>query len=325
MKKNCTFSPLRVVLLVLTAAWLAAAAGCSPLKFDAKLPWFGDKDDKPVAPTKVVAVWKDAVLHRSDQAPVRGFGGRLMFYDNKSKEPVRVEGDLVVYAFEEDGRRRSDTKPDRKYVLTGDQFAEHYSKSEIGHSYSIWLPWDAVGGSQKKISLIARFKPTEGPQIISEQASSMLPGPTPLAQLDRRKSSQPAQSPGFENSSVRPAAYETTAEAGQQAQPDDRPTRRMDTHTIELPPRLGRPSPTAKVRQETTATQATMPRRTAATPAGSASPSQGQTGQPAAAALPSQAPLERSTRFAPAGYRVPAAPVARPAPDRKVSPLPPAG
>ncbi|MGP8122425.1 MAG: hypothetical protein ACLP8B_18120, partial [Xanthobacteraceae bacterium] len=59
-------------------------------------PWpFGD--DKPGKPDRVIAMWTDTVLTRSDTPPVRGFGGRLMFYEGKNESPVKVEGMLVVY------------------------------------------------------------------------------------------------------------------------------------------------------------------------------------------------------------------------------------
>ena len=33
--------------------------------------------------------------------PQRGFGGRIMFYESEDKKPILVDGQLVVYAFDE--------------------------------------------------------------------------------------------------------------------------------------------------------------------------------------------------------------------------------
>ena len=90
-----------------------------------------------------------------------------MFYEGKNEDPVKVEGLLVVYAFDETDRDPANAKPDRKYVFLPDQLPKHYSKSKLGHSYSVWLPWDQVGGMQKDISLIVRFEPKEGPVSLS--------------------------------------------------------------------------------------------------------------------------------------------------------------
>ena len=67
-------------------------------------------------------------------------------------------------------------KPDRKYVFTKDQLPSHYSKSKLGHSYSVWLPWDETGGPQKEVSLIARFTPEKGGVVVGEQTKQILPG-----------------------------------------------------------------------------------------------------------------------------------------------------
>ncbi len=109
---------------------------------------------------------------------VRGFGGRVMFYTRNQKESIKVEGTLTVYAFDDSKKHFQNSNPDRKYVFLPDQLEDHYSKSDIGHSYSIWIPWDEVGGDQKQISLIARFEPKEGTTIMTESSRKLLPGIT---------------------------------------------------------------------------------------------------------------------------------------------------
>lgn len=161
------------LLLVCT---MAANWGCSSWNVEKKplqMPW-----DKAFSstPTKIVAMWTDTVLYTQGQTPRRGFAGRLMFYDGKQGKPIEVEGTLSVYAFDEEGRNIEDTRPDRKYVFTPEQFEKHYSKSEIGHSYSVWIPWDEARGEQKEISLIVRFTPTKGPVLVGEQSRHLLPG-----------------------------------------------------------------------------------------------------------------------------------------------------
>ena len=101
-----------------------------------------------------------------------------MFYNGEKPEPVKVEGTLTVYLFDETNRDPNNLKPDRKYVFTKEQLPSHYSKSKLGHSYSVWLPWDEVGGPQKEVSLIARFTPDKGGVVIGEQNKQMLPGKT---------------------------------------------------------------------------------------------------------------------------------------------------
>ncbi|MEM9353458.1 MAG: hypothetical protein AAGA92_10640 [Planctomycetota bacterium] len=136
----------------------------------------GGGDGEPQVPTRVVTSWSNTVLNRGGRAPQRGFGGRLSFFNDESEEPIRVDGQLVVYAFDETNRQLHETQPTRRFIFPAEQFAKHESASSLGPSYSFWLPWDGVGGEVKKISLIARFESVDGPVLLSEQTKHHLSG-----------------------------------------------------------------------------------------------------------------------------------------------------
>lgn len=135
-----------------------------------------DEPAEPQIPTRMVATWVDATLQKPGQRPVRGFGGRIVFFNSDGDDSVRVAGQLVVYAFDETDRASYETQPTRRFVFRAEQFVKHESPSQFGPSYSVWLPWDEVGGPQKNISLIARFEPQGGAMIIGEQTAHLLPG-----------------------------------------------------------------------------------------------------------------------------------------------------
>jgi len=136
------------------------------------------EEPSPQTPSRIVSTWTDTVLHKQGSAPKRGFGGRLLFFEELSDQPVRVDGQLVVYAFDDEGRAAHETQPTRRFIFPPEQFVRHESPTELGSSYSVWLPWDQVGGPQKTISLIARFEPRGGPVVMGEQTHHLLPGTT---------------------------------------------------------------------------------------------------------------------------------------------------
>ncbi len=181
----------RLALVGMSAAVaLASAAGCTMPKasdfkpsnlfsLNSTWPW-GDSDaTREGTPVRVVGTWTDTVLHQSGQTPQRGFGGRLVFYGRDDTKPILVDGQLVVYAFDESRREPTDNKPTRRYVFPPDQMPLHMSKSELGASYSFWLPWDEAGGPKTEVSLICRFEPKDGAVITSEQTRNVLPGAIP--------------------------------------------------------------------------------------------------------------------------------------------------
>jgi hypothetical protein len=138
--------------------------------------WQKKQPDPPAIPDRVVSTWTDTVLHRTGQKSMRGFGGRLVFFSRDGDEPISVQGQLVVYSFDETNRASHDTAPTKKFVFPAEQFVRHESTSKLGPSYSVWLPWDEVGGPQKNVSLIVRFEPVQGSLVVGGQTHHLLPG-----------------------------------------------------------------------------------------------------------------------------------------------------
>ncbi len=256
------FGPQLVVCFAVMS--LAGIAGCSvPKKASdlkpSKLFSLGDEDEPEEGiPVRMEGTWTDTVLNQAGQKPQRGFGGRLIFYGREDHKPILVDGQLVVYAFDEMGREVTDNRPTRRYVFPADQMPQRMSESEIGASYSFWLPWDEAGGPQTEVSLICRFEPKGGAVVVSEQTKHLLPGSLPASgevarqaapKLPEGVPSRPAQ-PTLEsvqrsstaNGGVQLAGYESAVEQSPRTEPTEPgsaaatiPERRMTTTSIPLP------------------------------------------------------------------------------------------
>ena len=170
--------------------------GCAKFDLRKNIPWGEGRDGRIEQPMRVEAVWVDTILTKPDQKPMRGFGGRLYFFGpNNSQESAKVEGTLVIYGFEETNRDPTNVVPDRKIVYPEKEFAELYSKSKLGHSYSVWVPWEEAGGTRKEITLLARFIPKKGGVIASEQIRVLLPGLDPQVDVRNVHNSQSGEPP----------------------------------------------------------------------------------------------------------------------------------
>jgi hypothetical protein len=264
-------------------------------------PW---AEEDPQMPTKVVAIWTDSVGYRGEQTPLRGFGARLLFYNKDENKPVKVDGSLIVYGFDETGRKASNTRPDRKFVFTAKQMAKHYSKSEIGHSYSIWVPWDEAGGPQTSVSLIVRFMPKEkgGNVVISEQTTQLLPGTT-------KPGSDLAKPEATNDREVRQVAHEEVSSAPAENTPA--PASRLKTTTINVPIRSGLRGSPAIATRPTPLGEAALPLSEPAA-GGAAERRHASTTPPSAS---------RPVHSAPAKSRALGEPIARPRGDRAQSSL----
>ena len=188
------------------------------------------KESKYAVPARLAVLWSPAMLNEAGKAPVRGFGGRIYFYDSKNKA-ISVEGQLVVYAYDNNKPGGGDSKvPDRKFCFTPEQFTRHYSPTEMGASYSIWLPWDEIGKPQADISLVPIFTSSSGALVMGQSSRATLPGPnTPPTTSSMVDGTLPAiemrpslitGDPTHRNSAVQQVAFQQQAmNQAQAAQP----------------------------------------------------------------------------------------------------------
>ena len=86
--------------------------------------------------------------YRADQdgeKPLRGFGGRLYFFGpNNSQEPVKVDGTLVIYAFNETNRDPANVVPDKKIVYP----VKHFKRPTANRSSAIRTAYGFRGTKQ---------------------------------------------------------------------------------------------------------------------------------------------------------------------------------
>lgn len=197
-------------------------------------PWGKKKVDAKIVPDRILAVWTDTILHQSGQKGIRGFGGRVYFYEKDKPDPIEVEGSLAVYAFDAEDESVDSQKPLRKFAFTAEHLASHMSKTSIGPSYSIWLPWSAVGEEPIKLSLITRFEGVEGGTTISDPVIKLLPGIAKKtdAQTGRGKTVAPQseQGPQAEQGVVQASYTEPKGATS------DKKEATRAVETIELPP-----------------------------------------------------------------------------------------
>ncbi|MCA9205735.1 MAG: hypothetical protein KDA59_21930, partial [Planctomycetales bacterium] len=157
--------------LVLALATLSS--GCATWKAPSlKMPWSNSEEElaesKYEQPARMAVIWTDSVLTTPGKQPTRGFGGRIYFFNAKN-QAIPVEGQLVIYGYDDTDKKKGNRPPDRRFVFSPEQFTQHFSETEIGASYSVWVPWDHVGGEERQISLLPVFASTGGHKVVGNQ------------------------------------------------------------------------------------------------------------------------------------------------------------
>jgi hypothetical protein len=206
----------------------------------------GDKKKKAeeAEAVNVTAIWKDSTFEKPGSPSVKGFGGRFFFYD-KDSNPVKVEGELIVYGFDDSKEDDSKQGPDKKFVFRESEFQSHYSDSGLGHSYSVWIPWEKVGGTRKMITLIPVFRRSDGTIMKCGQSTSVLPGKEPVqVAADTQNlpykylgaSSALVSQGGTQSASAKPTSEPGVQQAGFVGSETTRPG--IKTSTINVPPNM---------------------------------------------------------------------------------------
>ena len=168
--------------LILVLAAVVFSTGCSTFKSQMpKLPTLNREAGMESAsvseaeepdygtPVKMLAIWKDSVRTMPGKPSMRGFGGRIFLYDATDK-PIRAEGELVIYGFDDSVTDREGSKADQKIVITNSKLQKRYSMSGLGDSYSVWIDWDPVGSPDKSVTLIPFFRMPDGEIVRAGQA-----------------------------------------------------------------------------------------------------------------------------------------------------------
>ena len=222
---------------IAVGCFLLGATGCQVFKPEKKWAWpWESKEAKPQLPDRILPIWTDTILHQPGKPGIRGFGGRVFFYAGEETEAIEVDGGLIVYAFDTDNMDPHSPEPEKKYVFTPDQFKSHMSDAPMGKSYSVWLPWDEVGGESRSLTLVARFEGRNGGVVLSQPTVKFLPGLSKPTDSEKPKSMAKSGSVGQQDQGVTLATFVDSPQANASDSSSKEIGKRRETQTISLPP-----------------------------------------------------------------------------------------
>ncbi len=154
------------------------ATGCTTM-----VPVFPWKQSLPEASKKdpvveILGLWQPAEGTGLDGLPARGFAGQLLFFNRGSKSPVKVNGDIRIYVFDDYGSVEDQSTPIDQFDFVEGTWQAHLHVGTLGPSYNVFIPYSRKANkNQAKCSLRVRLKPANGPTVFSEMVAVTLPGP----------------------------------------------------------------------------------------------------------------------------------------------------
>jgi hypothetical protein len=167
---------MRGAMLCLTAA-ATLLTGC------ASENWLRlKKESFPTASAKnpvvrVLAVWQVGEGQGPDGLTTRGFAGQIFFLDAKDQIPAKVDGEVRVYVFDDQGSAEDRDKPLHQFDYPRESWKVRMTPTKMGPAYVVFVPYTRKGSHKAVCSLRLRYTPADGgAPLFSDMAQVSLPG-----------------------------------------------------------------------------------------------------------------------------------------------------
>ncbi|MEO1993987.1 MAG: hypothetical protein ABGZ17_01785, partial [Planctomycetaceae bacterium] len=142
-------------------------------------------DENPVS--AILAIWEPSEGQGVDQLPSRGFAGQILFITRRNAEPVKINGDVRVYVFDDVGADSKQGKPIHQFDFSAEAWNLHLQSNSLGPSYHCFIPYSRNdNSSQTHCSLRIRLTTESGRTTYSDMVSVVLPGPDRNVTDDQR-------------------------------------------------------------------------------------------------------------------------------------------
>jgi hypothetical protein len=155
-------------------ALLPLLAGCTSL--DLNLAEFGREIDQTGSVGDIVCLWEPAEGVGMDGLPTRGFAGQILFFAKGGAEPVKVNGDVRIYVFDDQGTEEEQTRPLHEFNFPPDAWNIYRAHTNLGTAYQVFVPYTRKGGMQANCALRVRLAAADRVPVYSKIANVALPG-----------------------------------------------------------------------------------------------------------------------------------------------------
>jgi hypothetical protein len=175
--------PPVTLVLIMRVAILSVAVATSLLTGCASENWLRLK--KEAFPTvsaknpaiRILAVWQVGEGQGPDGLTTRGFAGQIFFLDANDQIPAKVDGDVRVYVFDDQGTAEDGDKPLHQFDYPRESWKVRMTTTKMGPAYVVFVPYTRKGSHKALCSLRMRYTPADGgPPLFSDMAQVSLPG-----------------------------------------------------------------------------------------------------------------------------------------------------
>ncbi len=155
---------------------LLAFVGCSASReLTSAMASATRKEHKSPKVSRVVCLWEPAV-GKIPNGPKRGIIGQVLFFEGRDTAPVKVDGEVVIYVFDDHGSIEDQSKPIHKLALSPEELKAVHAETAVGHSYHIPVPYPKDHGLTTTCTMRVKHTSVDGHVSYSDLASVLLLG-----------------------------------------------------------------------------------------------------------------------------------------------------
>ena len=151
-----------------------ALSGCATLD----LPWPNRIPEaslkNPVV--RVLCLWEPSEGRDPKGLPCRGFAGQILFLGNQGGRPVKVNGTVKVYQFDDLGTEEEQAVPVHQFEFDAGAWNRHMKVGSFGAAYHVFIPYMRPGHHEANCAVYLKYTPHEGQPITSDMSHIYVKG-----------------------------------------------------------------------------------------------------------------------------------------------------
>jgi len=125
---------------------------------------------------RIVCLWEPAEGRDPNGMPCRGFAGQVLFLGNKGGTPVKVNGEVKAYVFDDLGTPEDQGAPVHVFNFNGPAWGRHLQVGTFGPTYHVFIPYTRKGGIEANCAVRLRYTAENGSVVDSDSNEIHLRG-----------------------------------------------------------------------------------------------------------------------------------------------------
>jgi hypothetical protein len=164
----------KIMVWLLGLTVVCTLSGCATLQFpwDQKVPEASAKN--PVV--QITCLWEPSEGRDQDGHPSRGFAGQILFLANKGGTPVKVNGEVSVYVFDDQGTLEEQARPLHHFKFDSLAWSQHLRVGTLGPTYHVFIPYTRKGTFEANCTVRVKLSPADGQPVFSDSCNIPLRG-----------------------------------------------------------------------------------------------------------------------------------------------------